>query len=280
MTNKFLVCVGILILLSACNLGSEYKRPTPPPPPAPSGHAVADGQREKDQTVVASADRIDQIVEQKGPEAKVEVKEQTDQIRAAVSKNPAEEVAKLATLVDEYSKKVDATFSSLRAENARLAKDLIEARDAVSKRVQFWFGLILRLAAAGLLFVAGFKIYAAVTSGLSSLSAVKGSLATMSLSAAAVALSWAVAQWWFYWACGLFAFALFALWATHAYIADRSRGAVTALASAIEQGKSDVTATVATVDLSKLKGEMKDGAKSLVKSVRKSLAKNKKIGGT
>lgn len=277
------VLLAVVWLFAGCTSDKPVSRPParPPEPPPAETSRVIEGQKQKDATVAASADQIDKIVEDDASgttdQAVAEVKTQTDTIRQAVRGDPAEKVVDLANSFVAYTTKVNKVIDRLEADNRELRRLVEEARDATSRRVQFWFGLILRLLAAGLLVVAGLKAYAAISSGIPSLSAVRGSAVTVSLSASAFALSWAVAQWWFYWACGVFVVLFFGTWAAHAYFADRAKGALATLADAIEQGKDDVTSTVAKVDLSKLKDEMTDGAKALIKKTRRGLAKRSAV---
>lgn len=262
-----LIQVAFSFMFNGCFSAPPPPVPTPPVRPT-GGDQMAKNQKEKDDVVVASADKIDVIVTQDAPQAIAQVREQTDQIRQAVQTAPAADVTTWVAKFDAFADKVEKSLASLQQENARLKKELAEAKDATSKKVQFWFGLILRIVAAGLLLVAGVKVYASITSGIPSLAAVKRSLVTAAFSAAAFSLSWAVAQWWFYWSCGLFVVAMFGLWIGHAYFADRSRGTLTTLAAAIEKGK-DEAAGVAKVDLAELKETMADGAKSLIKKIRR-----------
>ena len=166
-------------------------------------------------------------------------------------------------------------FNDQDKEIKRLTKELDDAKDATSKRVQFWFGLILRLVAAGLLLVAGLKAKAAIASGLPSGEAVRGSLTTLALAAGGFALSWAVAQWWFFYACAGFAVLVFGTWAAHAYFADKAKGTLNKIGAAIDAGKANPEAATATVDLVALGRAMNEPEKAVVKTLRKVRAKTK-----
>ena len=160
-------------------------------------------------------------------------------------------------------------FNEQNKQINQLKIEVDKAKDAVSRKVQFWFGLILRLVAAGLLLVAGLKAKAALATGLGGFEAVKGAVATLALSAAAFTLSWAVSQWWFFWACGGFAVLVFGLWAAHAYAADKAKGTLNKIGAAIDAGKAAPDAKTAVVDLAALKGEMNEPERRLVKAIRK-----------
>jgi hypothetical protein len=95
----------------------------------------------------------------------------------------------------ESNKAIDA----LKAENVRLAQ---EAELKVTQAVQFWFALGLRVGGAALWLAAGARLYAAFQSPLGIGNAIKSTGILFALGSAAFSLSWAVAQWWFYWACG------------------------------------------------------------------------------
>lgn len=162
-------------------------------------------------------------------------------------------------------------FTEQQRSIAELNRQLQEAKDATSKRVQFWFGLILRLVAAGLLLVAGLKAKAAIASGLPSGEAVRGSLATLALAAGGFSLSWAVAQWWFFWACGVFAVLVFGTWAAHAYFADKAKGTLNKIGKAIDAGvvkDGAGQAVSATVDLVSLSRAMDSDEKAIVNKLR------------
>ena len=162
-------------------------------------------------------------------------------------------------------------FTEQQRSIAELNRQLQEAKDATSKRVQFWFGLILRLVAAGLLLVAGLKAKTAIASGLPSGEAVRGSLATLALAAGGFSLSWAVAQWWFFWACGVFAVLVFGTWAAHAYFADKAKGTLNKIGKAIDAGvvkDGEGQAVSATVDLVSLSRAMNSDEKAIVNKLR------------
>lgn len=192
---------------------------------------------------------------------------------------------RLAKLEDDAAKERKAAAELLNGREAAWAGKFIEqqrsidelnrqlqdAKDATSKRVQFWFGLILRLVAAGLLLVAGLKAKAAIASGLPSGEAVRGSLATLALAAGGFSLSWAVAQWWFFWACGVFAVLVFGTWAAHAYFADKAKGTLNKIGKAIDAGvvkDGEGQAVSATVDLVSLSRAMDSDEKAIVNKLR------------
>ena len=162
-------------------------------------------------------------------------------------------------------------FNEQNEQISQLKIEVDKAKDAVSRKVQFWFGLILRLVAAGLLLVAGLKAKAAIASGLPSGEAVRGSLATLALAAGGFALSWAVAQWWFFWACGVFAVLVFGTWAAHAYFADKAKGTLNKIGKAIDAGvvkDGEGQAVSATVDLVTLSRAMNSDEKAIVNKLR------------
>lgn len=159
-------------------------------------------------------------------------------------------------------------FNTLSTEASKARDELADEKRNTAKRVQFWFALILRLGAAGLLLVAGLKAQAAISTGLPSMEAVKGSVATVGLAAFAFALSWAVAQWWFYYACAGLGALVFGTWAAHAYFADKAKGTLSKIGAAIDAGKAHPDAPVATVNLAELGRAMNKPEKALVKSLR------------
>ena len=190
-----------------------------------------------------------------------------DQLAEAQRKADADR-AESARILGERETEWGKRFTALENAAKDAQEELRKAKDATARKVQFWFGLILRCVAAGLLIVAGLKAKAALATGLGGFEAVKGAVATLALSAAAFTLSWAVSQWWFFWACGGFAVLVFGLWAAHAYAADKAKGTLNKIGAAIDAGKS-ADSTSATVDLVALKGEMNEPERRLVKSIRK-----------
>lgn len=198
--------------------------------------------------------------------------EDADTLRKRLTKledDAAKERKAAAELLNSRETTWTNKFEEQDKEIKRLNIELDKAKDATSKRVQFWFGLILRLVAAGLLLVAGLKAKTAIASGLPSGEAVRGSLATLALAAGGFSLSWAVAQWWFFWACGVFAVLVFGTWAAHAYFADKAKGTLNKIGAAIDAGKANPEAPTATVDLVALGRAMNEPEKAVVKRLRK-----------
>ena len=98
-------------------------------------------------------------------------------------------------------------------------------------------------------------------------------MATLALAAGGFALSWAVAQWWFFYACAGFAVLVFGTWAAHAYFADKAKGTLNKIGAAIDAGKANPEAATATVDLVALGRAMNEPEKAVVKTLRKVRAK-------
>lgn len=195
-----------------------------------------------------------------------------DQLAEAQRKADADR-AESARILGERETEWGKRFTALENAAKDAQEELRKAKDAISRKVQFWFGLILRLVAAGLLLVAGLKAKAAIASGLPSGEAVRGSLATLALAAGGFALSWAVAQWWFFYACAGFAVLVFGTWAAHAYFADKAKGTLNKIGAAIDAGKANPDATTATVDLAQLGRKMNTSEKAIVTKLRKVRAK-------
>ena len=93
-------------------------------------------------------------------------------------------------------------------------------------------------------------------------------MATLALAAGGFSLSWAVAQWWFFWACGVFAVLVFGTWAAHAYFADKAKGTLNKIGVAIDAGKASADTTKATIDLVALSRAMNADEKAIVNKLR------------
>lgn len=139
----------LCLLLAGCL--HEPVQPPRAPVATPTAAPIVAGQQGKDESVVASANTIDSIVDGK-PEA-APVKVETDSIRAAVAANPAADVKLLATQFDEAIRLLreqlaaaDARAKKLDAlvENLRNSEMKAQARD-------LRIGALIALALAGLL---------------------------------------------------------------------------------------------------------------------------------
>lgn len=114
-----LAAVLALVLLAGCKT-DETTVPRPPIQTPIAAPTIA-GQMGKDETVVGSANKIDEIVKDE-PKVAAPVKEETDRIREAIAENPAAEIKRLA---DQFEAAIKALREQLVAADRR-AEQLTE----------------------------------------------------------------------------------------------------------------------------------------------------------
>lgn len=172
-----------------------------------------------------------------------------------------------AAITNEWNKKFDEQDKAL----TKAKNDLEAEKVAISRRVQFWFALGLRLGATALLVLAASRIYGCVTTGIDLLKSIKGASVLLGLSAISFLLSWASGQSWFYWACGGVA----ATSVLHiGYLAHKERAVTNTLnkvSAAIDSTTirdSNGNAVSATIDLQSLRGDMNTLEKAIIRTLR------------
>lgn len=189
--------LGLFLLIVAVGCSTTKPVPKLPPveiPKTPQSAPVVAGQLTKDGTVVGAANNIDTIVE--GTPQQPAVNEQTETIRQAVEKNPAADVAKIASEYEAVISALKADNGNLRSENQGLrnanAKLTEENADLKDSRLRWVTGSLLGLGA--LITAAGvaISIYGTATKigGLWVGVAVAG--AGLTLSTTAVLIRWAL----------------------------------------------------------------------------------------
>ena len=142
---------ALLLLCLALPAGCLTQPAVAPRPPVvvPQPAPVVSGQGEKDTIVVASADRIDGIVQ--GETVAAPVRVETNAIRAAVAANPASDVKALAAQFEEAIKLLREQLAASDKRAKQLAAQIESLRDAEMKAQ----ARDLRYAAFGLLAFAG-----------------------------------------------------------------------------------------------------------------------------
>lgn len=130
MTRLLPIAILALILLAGCQV--QPVAPRPPVNTPPSAPIVA-GQLGKDETVVQSADRIDQVVSKDAPQVANPVKQQTDAIRAAVAANPATDVKALAAQFEEAIRLLREQLAAADKRAAQLAAQVESLHNAEQK---------------------------------------------------------------------------------------------------------------------------------------------------
>ncbi len=259
--------------MAACSNVPQYHMPATPVV-TPNSKPVVEGQKEKDNTVLVAADKVDKIVSSDAPAVAAPVKEQTDQIRAAVAANPAVEIANLVTRFDEALRLLREQLKS-----AELARDNAEKRanqleDAELKTQ----ARTLRLVAIGLLAVSGLLVYSRL---------IQYAMAAGGGALLCFGLAQLVSQPWFMWACtGVVGLVLagFGVAAVHAYRkgelgtkvekeATRLKATLSKVVPAIDSAMADLDDASKKLLVDRLRDLMKDDpdTQAVVHEVRAAL---------
>lgn len=264
-------CFVAVLLLAACSVGDRTPSSVPAPPrPTEMG----DKQVKKDQVILEAAARIDENNEAApDSEQKPLIDSDVDVIREAIAGAPAADlVPYLAALVS-----ISAERDALKKENARLAKEVQDAKDSIWRQVRFWGTAVLYGLGVACVLLIVLRAKAAFSTGLNPLDAVKSCVMLATLAASLFATARFLSSDYFWYAIG----GVLALGAGYVgylvWSEQRAKAAVRALKpivralddayeSADDAVKKDLDANV----FSKLSAEMKQvpGAKSLIHSVR------------
>ena len=121
------LAIATLLLLAGCKTDETTvpRAPVATPDAAP----VVAGQMGKDETVVQSADKIDEIVKDE-PKVAEPVKVETDRIREAVTANPASDIKRLADQFDEAIRLLRGQLTAADKRAEQLAAQIERLRDA------------------------------------------------------------------------------------------------------------------------------------------------------
>jgi len=191
---KIVLVVGASFCLSGC------PRPALPPsmPPA-TAMAISAKQEKKDETVLGAAERIEKNnAEAPASPQQPLIAEDVQVIKDAVASAPATDLRPVTAAIENLSKEI----SGIRKENTELKAQLLEAKDSVWRRVQFWISISLYGGAVAALILAVLRAKAAVSTGLDIVGGIKSAAFLLSLSATLFSVARFVAAWWFPWACG------------------------------------------------------------------------------
>lgn len=135
--RPLLACLCIALALVAGGCAHEQAHVPRAPVAVPVADPVVAGQQSKDESVTASANSIDKIVEATPEAAPVRV--ETDFIRAAVAANPAADVKLLVVQFEEAVRLLREQLTAADARAAKLAATVERMQSAEQRSQAIWF---------------------------------------------------------------------------------------------------------------------------------------------
>lgn len=274
LTNGWFISALLLCTALGACVSQHPVAPSHPPVQTPDAKPVLEGQKDKDNTVVTAANKVDLIVSSDAPAVSAPVKEQTDQIRAAVAANPAVEIAKMVSRFDEAVSLLREQLKTEQEARQKAEKRAASLEDAELKTQ----ARTLRLVAIGLLAVAGLLVYSRL---------IQYALAAGGGALLCFGLAQLVSQPWFMWACtGVVGLILtgFGIAAVHAYRkgelgtkvekeATRFKATLSKVVPAIDSAMADLDDASKKLLVERLRDLMKDDpdTQAVVHEVRAAL---------